>query len=64
MEETQIKPSAFALSANDHDDIMSDYCAGTYCDNLSQAIRIADIMSDYCAGTYCDNLSQAIRIAG
>jgi hypothetical protein len=29
------------LSANDHDDIMSDYCAGTYCDNLSQAIRIA-----------------------
>ena len=28
-------------SANDHDDVMSDYSAGTWCDNLSQAIRLA-----------------------
>jgi hypothetical protein len=26
---------------NDHDDVMSDYSAGVFCDNLSQAIRIA-----------------------
>ena len=29
------------MSANDHDDMMTDYSAGTYCDNLSQAIRLA-----------------------
>ena len=28
-------------SINDKDDFMSDYCAGTWCDNLSQAIRLA-----------------------
>ena len=28
-------------SANDHDDIMTDYSAGVWCNNLSQAIRIA-----------------------
>lgn len=28
-------------SANDHDDVMSDYSAGVFCDNLSQAIRLA-----------------------
>lgn len=26
---------------DDHDDVMSDYSAGVFCDNLSQAIRIA-----------------------
>ena len=29
------------MSVNDQDDIMTDYFAGTYCDNLSQAIRLA-----------------------
>mgnify|MGYP000906961277 FL=1 len=29
------------MSANDQDDMMTDYCAGTFCDNISQAIRIA-----------------------
>jgi len=29
------------MSANDRDDMMTDYSAGTYCDNLSQAIRLA-----------------------
>ena len=29
-------------SANDHDDVMSDYSAGVFCDNLSQAIRLAN----------------------
>lgn len=29
------------MSANDHDDMMTDYSAGTWCDNLSQAIRLA-----------------------
>ncbi len=24
----------------DRDDVMTDYCAGTWCDNISQAIRI------------------------
>ncbi len=28
-------------SANDQDDVMSDYSAGVFCDNLSQAIRLA-----------------------
>ena len=26
---------------NDHDDSMSDYTAGVFCDNISQAIRLA-----------------------
>lgn len=26
---------------NDKDDFMTDYCAGVWCDNLSQAIRLA-----------------------
>ena len=30
------------MSVNDQDDIMTDYSAGTYCDNLSQAIRLAN----------------------
>lgn len=25
----------------DHDDSMTDYCAGVWCDNMSQALRIA-----------------------
>tara|TARA_R110002153_G_scaffold100777_2_gene236814 strand:+ start:1434 stop:1676 length:243 start_codon:yes stop_codon:yes gene_type:complete len=29
------------MSADDQDDVMTDYSAGTYCDNISQAIRIA-----------------------
>jgi isopropylmalate/homocitrate/citramalate synthase len=29
-------------SVNDQDDMMTDYSAGTYCDNLSQAIRLAN----------------------
>jgi sulfatase maturation enzyme AslB (radical SAM superfamily) len=29
------------MSASDRDDLMTDYSAGTFCDNLSQAIRIA-----------------------
>ena len=29
------------MSADDQDDMMTDYSAGTYCDNLSQAIRLA-----------------------
>jgi hypothetical protein len=28
-------------SVNDQDDVMSDYSAGVFCDNLSQAIQIA-----------------------
>ena len=28
-------------SENDHDDVMTDYSAGVYCDNISQAIRLA-----------------------
>jgi len=28
-------------SANDHDDSMTDYSAGVFCDNISQAIRLA-----------------------
>ena len=28
-------------SVNDRDDVMSDYSAGTWCDNLSQAIHLA-----------------------
>lgn len=28
-------------SIHDKDDIMSDYCAGSFCDNLTQAIKIA-----------------------
>jgi hypothetical protein len=28
-------------SANDHDDAMTDYSAGVYCDNITQAIRLA-----------------------
>lgn len=28
-------------SANDHDDAMSDYSAGVFCDNITQAIRLA-----------------------
>ena len=27
--------------ANDLDDMMTDYCAGVWCDNISQAIRVA-----------------------
>jgi len=26
---------------NDENDSMTDYCAGTFCDNLTQAIRMA-----------------------
>jgi hypothetical protein len=26
---------------NDHDDAMTDYSAGVYCDNITQAIRLA-----------------------
>lgn len=28
-------------SVRDHDDVMRDYSAGTWCDNLSQAIHLA-----------------------
>ena len=28
-------------SENDHDDVMTDYSAGVYCDNIAQAIRLA-----------------------
>lgn len=28
---------------NDHDDVQSDYFAGVYCDNISQAIRISGV---------------------
>lgn len=28
-------------SANDHDDCMRDYCAGVFCNNITQAIRLA-----------------------
>lgn len=28
-------------SKNDHDDSMTDYSAGVYCDNLTQALRMA-----------------------
>jgi hypothetical protein len=28
-------------SENDHDDAMTDYSAGVYCDNITQAIRLA-----------------------
>ncbi len=26
---------------NDHDDSMTDYCAGIWCDNITQAIKLA-----------------------
>lgn len=29
-------------SINDHDDFMSDYSAGVFCDTLSQAIKLAN----------------------
>lgn len=28
-------------SQNDHDDVLSDYSAGVFCDNLTQAIKLA-----------------------
>ena len=28
---------------NDHDDPMTDYSAGVFCDNLTQALRIAKL---------------------
>ena len=29
------------LGINEKDDILQDYCAGVFCDNLSQAIKLA-----------------------
>lgn len=28
-------------SGNDHDDVMSDYSAGVFCNNLTEAIKLA-----------------------
>lgn len=28
-------------SRNDEDDVLTDYCAGTWCDNLKQALSLA-----------------------
>lgn len=30
------------IGFNDKDDFIQDYCAGIWCDNLSQAIKLAD----------------------